>query len=341
MKAVLFYGPQDLKLEEINNPNIGKGEVLIEIKAALTGGTDLKTFLQGHPKIIKSIPSAFGYEFSGIIKESKNEKFSAGEKVVAANTAPCYKCFFCIKHEFELCENLEFLNGSFAESIKIPEQIVNHNLYKIPESLDFTTAAAVQTLAVTLHGFEKSHIKDGDLVCVYGIGAIGLCFIKLCKSLFKNTKVIAIGNSNLKKNLAQKNGADYTFDYTDASFIKNIKAINNYGADVVFEATGKPEVWNQCLQIVRPGGLVNFFGGCKKETKIELDTYQVHYLETRIIGTFHHQPKYIKAALDLLANKTINIRDLITHEFELKDLEKALLLMQTGECIKALIKARG
>lgn len=337
MKSILYYKPKDIRLEEVISPDISKGEVLIEIKAALTGGTDLKTYLQGHPKIIKSIPSSFGYEFAGVIKESQNEKFKVGDRVVGANSAPCYQCFFCKKEEYELCENLEFLNGSFAELIKIPAQITNHNLYKIPDTLDFKIAAAVQTLAVTLHGFDKSQIKDGDLVCVYGIGAIGQCFIKLCKALRKNITVIAVGNSTLKVDLAKANGADYIFDYKDPDYIQKIKAINNHGVDVALEATGKPDVWMDCLKFIRPGGLINFFGGCKKGTSINLDTYQMHYEEIRLIGTFHHQPKYIKEALDLLVNQIIKIDDLITHEFTLEQLEEALLLMQEGKCLKSLI----
>lgn len=337
MKAILFYGPKDLRIENVPDPTISKGEVLVEIKAALTGGTDTKTYLQGHPKLIKSIPSSFGYEFSGIVKETKNSKFSVGDKVVAANTAPCYKCFFCKKEEFELCENLEFFNGSFAELIKIPETIVENNLYKIPESLDFKTAAAVQTLAVTLHGFEKSGIKDNDIVCVYGIGAIGLSFIKLCRKLRKNITIIAIGNSALKTKFAKANGADFIFDYKDPEFTNKIKAINGYGADVVFEAVGKPEAWLDCLKMVRAGGLINFFGGCKKDSKVVFDTYQIHYQEIRMIGTFHHRPKYIQQALELLASGAIDMSDLITAEFKLEDLEIALQQMIEGKILKAVI----
>ena len=339
MKSFLYYGPQDIRLTELPKPELADGEVLVKIEAALTGGTDVKTYLRGHPRIIKEIPSAFGYEFSGIVTESLASAFKLGDRVVAANTAPCYQCFFCKKEEYELCENLEFLNGSFAEYIKIPASIVKHNLYKIPDSLDYKNAAALQTLAVTLHGFDRSSIQDGGLVCVYGIGAIGQCFIKLCKKLRKNITVVAIGNSKMKMKLAEANGADYVLDYKDSDYINKIKSINPYGADVILEATGIPKVWTECFKIVRPGGLINFFGGCKKGTKVELDTYQTHYLETRIIGTFHHTPKHIQAALHLLSSKQIDINNLISHEMPLNKLEEALIMMDTGEAIKIYIKA--
>lgn len=326
MKAFLYYGPQDIRLEEVQLPQLSAGEVLVKIEAALTGGTDVKTYLRGHPRIIKETPSAFGYEFAGIVEESKNENFHPGDRVVAANTAPCYECFFCKKQEHQLCENLEFLNGSFAEYIKIPARISQHNLYKIPDSLDYKNAAATQTLAVCLHGFYKTEIKSGDNVVILGLGAIGQCFIKLCKRLVPDATIIAIGRSKTKLELAKKNGAILTMELP-------------HGADKVIEAVGTPETWAQALSLVRPGGTVNFFGGCPKGTHINLDTYQVHYAETKLIGSFHHTPKYIQEALELLATKQIDMSDLITHEMPLSELETALKMMISGEAMKVLIKS--
>lgn len=339
MKAALFYGPEDIRLEETKLPELSDGEVLVAVKAALTGGTDVKTYLRGHPRIIKKTPSSFGYEFSGIVKESKSAKFKAGDRIVSANTAPCYECYFCKKEEFELCENLDFLNGSFAEEIIIPAQIVKHNSYKLPEGLSFEKAAMLQTLAVALHGFEKSQIKDGDIVCVYGIGAIGQCFIKLCKALKKDIEVYAVGSSELKLELAKKNKADHVVNYKKTKIEEYIDERTDYGCDVVIEAVGKPEAWTQALKLVRPGGLVNFFGGCPKGTNIELDTFQAHYSELRTVGVFHHTPKYIKQALDLISSKKIDMSDLISETATLDQLEESLKKMLSGEVLKVLIQA--
>lgn len=338
MKAALFYGPENIKLEESNLPELAQGEVLVQVKAALTGGTDVKTYLRGHPRIIKKTPSSFGYEFSGIIKQSKSEKFKTGDRVVAANTAPCYECYFCKKKEYELCENLDFLNGSFAEEIIIPAQIVKHNTYKIPEGLSFEKAALVQTLAVALHGFEKSQIKDGDVVCIYGIGAIGQCFIKLCKILRKDIEIFAVGSSELKLELAKKNKAHYVVNYKKTNIEEYIDERTDYGCDVVIEAVGKPEAWSKALRLVRPGGLVNFFGGCPKGTSVELDTFQAHYLELRTVGVFHHTPRHIQEALKLISQGKIDLSDLITETANLDQLEDALKKMISGEALKVLIK---
>ena len=114
MKAVMFYGPENIKYEEVETPVPQEGELLVKVMSALTCGTDVKTYRRGHPVLIKKIPSGFGHEFSGIVEKvgAGVEKFKAGDRIVAANSAPCGKCFYCEKEQFNLCENLDLLNGA-------------------------------------------------------------------------------------------------------------------------------------------------------------------------------------------------------------------------------------
>ena len=338
MQTFLYYGPKDIRLEETQAKELETTEVRVKVDLALTGGTDTKTYLRGHPKLIKETPSAFGYEFAGEVIESKNNKFKVGDKVIAANTAPCYKCFFCKKDQPELCLRLEFLNGSFAQEIIIPSAIAKNNLHKFPKDMDLMKAAFTQTLAVCLLGFDRTNIKDGDTVVVYGIGSIGQCFIRLCKTLRENIRIIAIGSSELKKGIARQNGADIVLDYKTDNLSKEIFSFTEFGADKIIEATGKPEVWEQCLNLVRPGGLINFFGGCPPESELNISTYDLHYKEITLTGSFHHSPKYIKKALTLLQSDLIDVKKIITHEMPLSDLEKAFELMLNGEAIKVAIK---
>ena len=130
MKAVLFYGPENIKYEDVRLRPLKKGEVLVKIMSALTCGTDVKTYRRGHPVLIKTIPSGFGHEFSGVIEKLGEgvTKFSVGDRVVAANSAPCGECFFCKRGEYNLCEHLDLLNGAYAEYIIVPERIVEKNM---------------------------------------------------------------------------------------------------------------------------------------------------------------------------------------------------------------------
>lgn len=341
MRSYLYYGPRDIRLEDVIIPDLLDGEVLVKVIYAATGGTDLKTFQRGHPKIIKNIPSSFGYEFVGVIEsvDSFVTGFQQGDYVVAANTAPCYECFFCKKSEYSLCENLEFLNGAFAEYIKIPKNIVKHNLYKVSRFDKLKELCLTQTLAVTLHGFKRSYIKDSDRVIVYGLGPIGQTFIKLIK-FFTKAEIYAVARSQHKLDLAKDNGADFLIDVnnlSDEEIKAKIKNLLPYGADVVIEAVGKPEAWQLCLSLVRKGGLINYFGGCTKGTSIQVDTFRLHYDEIKLIGVFHHSPEYIKAALELISSDKISMKNLISEQFNLTDLPKALALHEEGSVFKTLI----
>lgn len=342
MRACLFYGPEDLRYEEISEETLRPGEVRVNIKSALTGGTDLKSYLRGHPKLLKNTPSKFGYEFCGEISELADDiqNWQIGDKVVCGNTVPCFNCYFCEKEEYSLCQNLEFLNGSFAESIIIPAKIVAHNLYKVPDSVPEHIAASTQTLAVALHGFEKSQIKAGSTIGIYGLGAIGQTFIKICRALVPQAKIIAFGRSEWKRKLAEENGADLVIDISKEKSREEILEIIKdapFGLDYVIEAVGKTDAWQKVLELVRPGGLVNFFGGCPKGSLLELDTYKMHYEELRLIGVFHHSPKYIKKALDLISDGSIQMENLITHEKKLSELEDALKLQLEGKAMKVHI----
>lgn len=341
MRSYLYYGPRDIRLEDVIIPDLLDGEVLVKVIYAATGGTDLKTFQRGHPKIIKNIPSSFGYEFVGVIEsvDSSVAGFQQGDYVVAANTAPCYECFFCKKAEYSLCENLEFLNGAFAEYIKIPKNIVKHNLYKVSRFDKLEELSLTQTLAVALHGFKRSYIKDDDKVIVYGLGPIGQTFIKLIK-FFTKAEVYAVARSQHKLGLAKENGADFLVDIknlSDEEIKAKLKSLLPHGADVVIEAVGKPEAWQLCLSLVRKGGLINYFGGCVQGTSIQVDTFRLHYDEIKLIGVFHHSPEYIKAALELISGDKISMKNLISQKFSLSDLPKALALHEDGSVFKTLI----
>ncbi len=346
MNACLFYGPYDVRLEKVKTPEITENELLVKIKAALTCGTDLKTFQRGHPLLIKQIPSTFGHQFSGIVvKAGKNVKdFYLGQKIIALNSAPCFKCRFCIKEQFSLCKNMKFLNGAYAEYIAVPESIVQHNTYEMPPDISFEEAASLEGLSVVVHGAERSEISSDKTVCVIGTGSIGLMFVALAK--LNSAKVISIGRNDYKLNVAKELGADYTFNTSQLADLnqldKQIKDVTNgIGPDIVIEAVGLPATWELATKLVCRGGIVNFFGGCKKGSKVEFDTYRLHYDELKLIGVFHHTPKHVRIALNLLSNVSFRqkiFEKIITHTVPLRELENAFLMHQSGNAIQVAVR---
>ena len=342
MKAVMFYAPKDIRFEEVNVPEPNEGEVLVKVEAALTCGTDVKTFRRGHPVLIKKTPSGFGHEFSGTIaKLGENvEGFNIGDRVVAANSAPCGECFFCRKGEENLCENLELLNGAYAQYILIPKNIVQKNLIKIPDNLPFKLAAFTEPLSNVVHGISRTPINKGDTVGVIGIGPIGLMFCALAK--LKGAKVIAMGRNPLKLKLAKEFAhADEVIDlkkYDDPTEIILSMTEEQRGLDVAIECVGLPEIWESMFKLVRRGGCVHLFGGCASGTSVNIDTKRLHYDEVNIISVFHHTPKYFREALNLIATKQVDVEKLITKTMPLKYTKRALEMQQNGEAIKVLIE---
>lgn len=340
MKAVLYYGPQQIKLERTRIPEINDREVLVRIEVALTCGTDIKTYHRGHPVIIQQIPSPFGHEFAGVVEKvgSRVQHFSPGMRVVAANSAPCNGCYYCRIDRPSLCENLEFLNGAYAEYIRIPARIVNQNLLRIPDHISARQAALCEPLACVLHGLEQAQINMGDSVAIVGAGPIGLMFTRLAK--LKGARVIVIGRNEFKLLRAKKLGADeiisiYQVDDPEEA-IRSLTP-EGHGVDACIEAVGLPEIWERAINITRRGGVITFFGGCESGTSVQIDTKKLHYDERKIIGVFHHTPHYFSKALNLIARGQIDVEQLITHEYPLQHLETAFRIIEQRQALKVAI----
>ena len=342
MKSIQYWGPGDIRLEEVMIKPLSEGEVLVKVESALTCGTDVKTFRRGHPVLIKQIPSGFGHEFAGVVaKLGKNvQGFEIGDRVVAANSAPCGKCFYCKKEEFNLCENLDLLNGAYAEYITVPARIVEKNMLKLPAELSFDKAAFAEPLANVVHGVERTDIKPGQTVGIIGIGPIGLMFAKLAK--LKGARVIAAGRNPLKLKLAKEfAGADEVVDlnkYPNPEKIFMSFTEEGKGLDIAIECVGLPSIWERMFSLVRPGGTVHFFGGCKSGSTVNFDTTRMHYGDIKMISVFHHTPKYFRQALDLIAAGDIDVEKLITDTIPLSEVENAMEKHINGEAIKFLVK---
>lgn len=342
MKAVLYYGPENIKYEDVRIRPLQKGEVLVKIMSALTCGTDVKTYRRGHPVLIKSIPSGFGHEFSGIVEKLGDgvTKFNVGDRVVAANSAPCGECFFCKREEYNLCENLDLLNGAYAEYIIVPERIVEKNMLVIPKDLSFDKAAFCEPLANVVHGVERTGIKAGQTVGIIGIGPIGLMFARLAK--LKGANVIVAGRNTLKLKMAEEFAhADEIIDlnkYPNPEKIFKEYTEEKRGLDVAVECVGLPEIWERIFSCVRPGGTVHFFGGCKSGSTVQFDTTKMHYGDIKLISVFHHTPIYFRQALEYIASGDVEVEKLITNTLSLKDVEFAMKQHIEGKAIKFLIK---
>ena len=339
MLAARFYAPLDLRLEELPIPQPGPGEVLLQVAAATTCGTDLKTLRRGHPILFQRTPAGFGHEVAGIVAATGPgvTQCAEGDAVVVANSAPCQHCFYCRRGLFSLCEDLLFLNGAYAEYLLVPERIVRLNLYHLPSDTSFSAAALTEPLACALHGIEASNIHAGDTVAILGTGPLGLLLIALASQ--QGARVVATGHGPERLALAERLGASVVLDVSVRSPEEQRELIRHEtergrGVDVAIEAVGLPATWELAATLVRPGGLVNFFGGCPSTAQVTFVARPLHYSELTFKGVFHHTPAYFARALGLIVRRQVDVEALITAHYPLSALLEVFELLQQKQGIK-------
>jgi L-iditol 2-dehydrogenase len=318
----MFYGPKDLRIEEVADPVAGPGEIVVEIGAATACGTDVKSYVRGHPTIFPALPSRFGHEFAGIVSAVGDDvgSFKVGDHVVCGNSAPCGKCFYCSIDRQSLCENLFFLHGAFAERILVPAIIVSKNTYKLSDHVPFEEVAMAEPLACVVHAIDVAPIRVGDTVVVNGAGAIGLMFTRLAS--LRGASVIATDLSDDRLAIARQMGASETINVRgldDPEREVRAATPGNRGADVAVEAVGLPETWEVTIRELRPGGTAILFGGAKGGSAISVDATLMHYSEYTLKGVFHHAPRYFRTAAQLLSTRQVDGRVMLT---EVRPLER-------------------
>src|SRR5712692_1893561 len=339
MLAAMFYGPMDVRLEQRPIPQPAAGEVLLQVAAATTCGTDVKTYQRGHPLLFRQTPAGFGHEVAGYVAAigAGVTQCIEGDAVVVANSAPCQQCFYCRRGRFSLCEDLYLLNGAYAEYLLVPERIVRQNLYRLAPHTSLIAAALTEPLACALHGVDASEIVQGDTVVILGSGALGLLLAAISK--LHASRVIITGHGTQRLALAQHLAVDEVIDVGAMSSQEQYIAVRNAteaqrGADVVIEAVGTPETWTLATRLARPGGLVNFFGGCPSGTAVTLETRPLHYSELTLKGVFHHTPTYFAQALELIQGQQIDVEALVTARLPLTSTLEALELLLRKQGVK-------
>lgn len=343
MTAAVLYGREDVKVEHVEVPKIGKDDVLVRVHVALTCGTDLKVWRQGfHERMIRP-PALFGHELAGVIEETGSAvsgTIRKGMRVVPANSAPCETCFYCRKGQPNLCEDLLFNNGAYAEYIRIPGRIARRNMLEVPDDVSFKDAALVEPLACVLRGIHETNIRPGDTVVVIGCGPIGLGFIRMLT--VRGARAIAVGKRPSQMRAAERLGAIAAFDVTALENpVSRVRQLSEggRGADAVIEAVGRAETWQWALSMVRKGGVVQLFGGCPRGADVKIDPTALHYSEIAIKSSFHHTPRFVREALDAIVRGEVSAADFVTGEAPLSELPGIFQQMKNrnGELKTAII----
>ncbi len=343
MKAAILYNPGDMKIGELDVPEIGPGDVLVRNSVTLTCGTDLKTFRRGHP--LAKLPMVMGHEFAGIVESVGRDvtRFSPGMRVVAANSAPCNQCYFCAKGQPSLCERLgESIigftsQGAYAQYVRIPANIVSQNTHVIPEGVSFEEAALLEPLSCVVHGNDLAGAQENDELVIIGAGPIGLLHLQALKSQ-RVERIVVVDVSESRLKAASNLGATEIIDASGRDPVEQVRSISDgRGVDIVIEAVGRPETWQQASSMVRKGGMVLLFGGCPSGTMVPFAADLIHYGELTLKGAFHHTPDTVRRAMNLISSHKIDSRSLITHTMPLEKISEAFDLMSRGIAVKVAI----
>ena len=315
MMAAVLYGKEDLRLERVEVPQADPGELVVRVGAALTCGTDLKVYRRGYHAMMLTPPIPFGHEIAGVVAQTGEgiTSFKIGDRVVALNSAPCDACFFCTHGQQNLCEDLLFNNGAYAEYIRIPARIVEKNTLLVPDAVPLEHAALTEPLACVVRGLEESGAQAGDTMVVIGAGPIGLMFMHVAQ--LAGVKVIAVVKREDQIAAARLFGAVSVVQVEAVGdVVAAVRALTceERGADIVVEAVATPATWEWAVEMVRKGGLVNFFGGPPSGTKVQFDTNHLHYGDITLKASFHHTPATCRTAFGLVTSGRFKCADYIT-----------------------------
>jgi L-iditol 2-dehydrogenase len=290
----VLHAPGDLRVDDVPEP---AGEVLVRVEAATTCGTDVKTFARGHPKLAATYPARLGHEMAG-------RREDTGERVLVGDSLPCGACRPCSAGRPQICRDVRWIVGGFAELIAAPEAV----LHPVPDGLDPAGAAMAEPLAAAVHAVRRAPGRDlAPDAGVLGGGPMGQMLAAL---LLSEGRTVTLADRHPERRAQAEAAGAMTGALRDH--------------DVVFEAVGRPEAWRVAVEACAPGGCVVLVGGCAGGSEARLPTGPLHYDEVDVRGAFHHAPAEVDEALRLLASGAVDWRALAAGPVTLEDLPRVL-----------------
>lgn len=305
MKAVVYKGPRNIKVDDVPEPRVSGKKVLVKFKAGNICGTDLHLY-RGEWKIKHG--RIIGHDACGV-------RADTGERVVMIPLSYCGSCYFCLRGLPAFCEHAKFYgltrNGFFAESIALRTR----NLVPVPANVSDEEAAIVEPVALALHVMNSLKPNVGEWATIIGQGPIGLLMTQVAR--LKGCKVIAIDLEDYRLEIAEKHGAEHCINARKEDVVQRVKEITKRGSDVVVEAAGTVRTVEQTPFMVRKAGKVALVG----EFKGYLNLWDA---DEALFFTSYISPAEYPMAVQLIAEKSVDVKGLITHRFKLADFEKAL-----------------
>jgi L-iditol 2-dehydrogenase len=343
MKAVVFYAPEDERVEDVPVPSAGEGEIRVRVDACAVCGSDLKAFHVGNPRI--KPPMVIGHEFTGIIDEIGPDTtgYELGDRVVMATSVSCGSCRYCEKDLANLCADVAPMGysypGGMAEYVTVPKRAVdNGHVIKVPAGIKPEHAALAEPVSCAVNSCEQCLIKEGDTVLVMGAGPMGIMNACVARGMGASKIIMSeINESRLQQ-------CDvFEFDELVNPGTQDLEevvkaATGGIGADVVIVAAPAAQPQEQALSLVRKHGTVCLFASLPVgRNMLSLDSRLIHYGELRVVGTSDSRPEHVTTAVELIDKGLLPVDKLASHVMKLDDILEAYELMKTGEALRVVL----
>ena len=346
MRAAVYHGINDLRVESLPEPEPGTGEALLKVLSAGICGTDLRIFERGHFRIPIGARRVLGHEVVGeVIEVGEGVDLQVGTRVTVAPNIGCGSCKQCNSGWTNLCPDYEAfgvtLDGGFAEYMLITASAIQQgNIATLPSHIPDNTAILTEPLSCCINGQEAVAVGLGDVVLVMGAGPIGLMHMLLAKVNGARKLIISEPNT-WRLRQAEFFGAD-VFINPEQQNIQDVifETTAGMGVDVVIVANASPRAQRQALEMTQPRGRINFFGGLPKGvSEVGLNTNLIHYKQLLVTGTTGSNVRQFHSANHLISTRGIELVNLVSNFFPLEMIHQGLECAQSGMALRVVIKS--
>lgn len=339
MQAAVMYGANDIRIEDIEKPRCPEGGLLLKVIAVGLCGSDIRNMTTDSLK--GAYPHIFGHEITGIVEESDDTRYKEGDRLYIYPEDHCLKCEECLSGHQENCTdpgNYIDRQGGFADYVPVKKsQLDRDSVFHIPDNVSFEAASLSEPLSSVYACQDNINVTFGDTVVIIGAGPIG-CFHTQLAKLRGAEKVIVIEINDSRLEMIKQFGADYTINSMKTDAVARVKELTKgKGADKVISANPATAAQAESIFMTRKGGIIVFFGGVPKGKLVQIDTNYIHYNNLWIYGHFGANSRQVKKAYELAISSKFPAKKFITHVLPLKEINKEIKLMQTGEAIKVVL----
>ena len=345
MRAAVFYGPEDIRFEDVADPELEPGGLVIATAATGICGSDLRTYRFGHPKISGS--QILGHEVAGVIEQSDVAELPVGTPVAVAPGTPCLECSYCRRGKQNMCIKRTILGrehpGGLAEKFGVSAQAVRAGTVAVvPDSVHLRHAPVAESLNAVLNGQDRGQIGAYDRVIVLGLGPIGILHIATARA---RGAELVVGADPLGSRVESAAGilGERELITMEAGWEQKALALTeNDGFDVVILANTAPRAFDTAMQLIAPQGRVLVFAGLPKDSPtVAANLNDIHYKEISLVGAFGATPRHFRAAVKWLGEGHLNLDKFVTSEIPLESVVEGFEAVGRGEGVKTMVVFSG